>query len=219
MSDDVATVARGPRLRLVQGAIALLIFIVFAFAVARAVVDLPHLTAGTVPEDGYARPYVAHPWLAYLHITPGVLYLLGAPLQLSYRFRSRHYDFHRRLGRVLLSCALLSGVFAIVFGARFAFGGVGESAATLVFGLWFLTCLLLAFRAIRGDDVVQHRRWMIRAFAMGIAVGTIRIWVVVFDSTGLFEFQDSFDVAFWLSFLIHAAVAELWVRTTPHPPG
>jgi hypothetical protein len=49
-------------------------------------------------------------------IGPGILYLLGAPLHLTHRFRSRHYTFHRRLGRVLAGSALLSGVFAIVFG-------------------------------------------------------------------------------------------------------
>ena len=63
---------------------------------------------------------------------PGVIYLLGAPLQLSRRFRTRHYGVHRRLGRVLLGAALLSGVFALVFGVPFAFGGFWQAAATVV---------------------------------------------------------------------------------------
>lgn len=58
-------------------------------------------------------------------------------------------------------------------GARVA--RAGESIATVVFGVWFIASLVLAFRAIRRDDVPQHRRWLIRAFAVG--VGTIRIWV------------------------------------------
>ena len=111
--------------------------------------------------------FVQHPWIAYLHIGPGILYLLGAPLQLSYRFRSRHYTFHRRLGRLLAGSALLSGIFALAFGILFPFGGIIEVTAVVVFGLWFLTCLTLAIRAIRGDDMVHHRRWMIRAFAVG----------------------------------------------------
>ena len=47
---------------------------------------------------------MTQPWLAYLHITPGVLYLLLGILQLTYRFRSRHYLTHRRLGRLLPNC-------------------------------------------------------------------------------------------------------------------
>ena len=59
---------------------AALISIVLAFALVRVVTDWPHILAGTVPDDDFARRYVAHPWLAYLHIAPGVVYLLGAPL-------------------------------------------------------------------------------------------------------------------------------------------
>jgi uncharacterized membrane protein len=208
-----------PGLRVMQCAIVVLILIVIAFAVMRLLVDVPHLLAGTVPEEEYDRRYVRHPWLAYVHIAPGVVYLLGAPLQLAYRIRSRHHTFHRRLGRVLLTAGLISGAFAIGLGYVMPFGGTGEAVASYLFGSWFLASLLLAFRAIRRDDVVNHRRWMIRAFAMGVGVGTIRIWLALFETTGLFEFQDGFDVAFWLAFAIHAAVAELWIRNTPHPVG
>lgn len=218
MSDQPVAQARG-RLRTLQVAVLALIAIVFGFAVHRLVVDVPHITAGTVPDADVDRSYVAQPWLAYLHIVPGIFYMVGAPLQLAYRFRSRHYPVHRRLGRVLLLCGLVSGVFALIFGGRFAFGGVSEAVATVLFGAWFLTCLLLAFRAIRRRDVVQHRRWMIRAFAIGVAVGTIRIWIGLFQATGLLDLRDSFAVAFWLAFGIHAAVAEWWIRATPHPPG
>jgi uncharacterized membrane protein YozB (DUF420 family) len=43
-----------------------------------------------------------------------------------------------------------------------------------------LSCLVLAVRAIRRDDIVHHRRWMIRAFAIGIGIATTRIWLQVF---------------------------------------
>ena len=108
-------------------------------------------------------------------MTPGVLYLLGAPLQLSEHFRTKHYTLHRRMGRVLVTAAMISVILAIVFGLRFPWGGTPEAIATAVFGCWFLTCLLLAVRAIRRGKVSIHRRWMIRTFAVGIAVGTIRI--------------------------------------------
>ena len=104
-----------------------------------------------------------------LHIVPGALYLLLAPLQLAYRFRSRHYTFHRRLGRVLAGAGIVAGVFALIFGGLFSFGGLPEASAAVVFGLWFLACLVLAVRPIRRDDIVHHRRWMIRAFAIGMA--------------------------------------------------
>jgi uncharacterized membrane protein len=214
-----AAIGRRPGRRAAATAIAVLIAIVLTFAIIRVFTDWPHIVGGTVPDDPFAVRYVLHPVLSYAHIVAGTIYLLGAPFQLSYRFRSAHYTIHRRLGRVLLTAGLIAGVFALAFGIPYAFGGSGEAAATAVFGAWFLVCLALAYRAIRSGDMVRHRRWMIRAFMSGLAVGTIRIWVGIFTATGVLDFRSSFALAFWLAFTMHAAVAELWVRRTPPPTG
>jgi uncharacterized membrane protein len=206
------------RLRAVQIAVALLLLIVFYSIGKRLVLDMPHVVAGTMPEEDFDRRYVEQAWLAYLHIVPGMVYLFLAPLQLAYRIRSRHYTFHRRLGRVLATAGMISGVFALIFGGLYSFGGLPEASAAVVFGLWFLTCLVLAVRAIRRDDIVHHRRWMIRAFAIGIGIGTTRIWLFVFELTGLGSFESSFGPAFWISFSLHVAVGELWLRAFPNPP-
>jgi uncharacterized membrane protein len=186
----------------------------------RIATDAPFLITGTDPEpEDFEARYVAHPWLAYLHMTPGVLYLLGAPLQLSERFRTKHYTLHRRLGRVLVTAALFSGILALVFGLRFPWGGKPEAVATAVFGTWFLACLLLAFRAIRRGKVAIHRRWMIRAFAAGVGVGTIRIWIGLLFGSGLLDFHDTFGAAFWLGLSLNVLVGEWWIRTTPDKTG
>ena len=78
---------------------------------------------------------------------------------------------------------------------------------------------VLVEHAIRRGDVVNHRRWMIRAFAAGVAVGTIRIWIGLFLASGLLDFHDSFAAAFWIAFSLHVLVGEWWVRTTPPKDG
>jgi uncharacterized membrane protein len=216
MSGQVALGTK--RLRLVQIAAGLLLAIIVWSVVKRLVIDLPHVADGTQPEDVFDRRYVAQHWLAYLHIGAGVVYLFLAPLQLAYRIRSRHYSFHRRLGRLLVGAGMVSGIFALIFGGLFSFGGLPEALATFVFGAWFLLCLVLAVRAIRRDDIVHHRRWMIRAFAIGIGIGTIRIWLAILQGSGLMDFASSFGPAFWISFSLHAAAAELWLRAFPDPP-
>ena len=88
MSDHLALGTK--RLRAVQTTAVLLIAIVIGFFVKRLIIDIPHVAAGTRPSEVYDPRYVAEPWLAYVHLVPGVLYFLLAPLQLCYRFRSRH---------------------------------------------------------------------------------------------------------------------------------
>jgi uncharacterized membrane protein len=197
-----------------------LILIALVAAAVRIATDWPNVAAGTIPpEDSFDHRYALHPVLAYVHILPGVVYLVGAPLQLSRRFRKRHMTLHRRMGRVVLAAGITAGVFAIVFGTLFAFGGLFEASATVVFGAYFVTALVVAFVAIRGRDVTRHRQWMIRAFAIGLAIGTIRIWIGVFQVFGLLSFKNSFGVAFWLSFVLHALVAEAYLAKRPHARG
>ncbi|HEY3893735.1 MAG TPA: DUF2306 domain-containing protein [Pseudonocardiaceae bacterium] len=219
-SGSGAATSDRPRIVAVLATMGVLILIVLVFAVMRVIVDGPNITAGTVPPEGSLdRNYALHPVLAYAHILPGVLYLVGAPFQLSRGFRARHLAWHRRMGRVVLPAGVVAGVFAFVFGMLFPFGGVVEASATAVFAVYFVTALIIAFLAVKNGDITRHRRWMIRAFAIGLAVGTIRIWIGVFQALGLLSFQDSFGVAFWLSFVLHALVAEVYLRKRPSARG
>lgn len=198
--------------------VGLLVVTVLAFAGIRVATDLPNVLAGRLPEpDSFERRYAQYPWLAYAHVTPGVAYLVLAPIQLWRGFRVRHYRWHRRIGRVALISGLLSGAFGIVFGAFLSFGGPLQAAAAVIFGAWFVLTLAVAYRSIRGGDIRRHRRWMIRAFAIGLAVGTIRIWIGAFEGLGLLSFRDAIAVAFWISFTLHALAAEAWLRWRPWP--
>ncbi len=185
------------------------VLVVLAFTVRRMLIDFPQLGASVAPSAEDAE-YVAHRVLAYAHIVPGVLYFVGGVLQLSARIRRSHITLHRRLGRVVLVSGLVSGIFAIVFGVQYAYGGSWEAAATVCFGVWFEACLVAAFVSIRRGQVLAHRRWMIRAFATASAVGTIRILVAVLMVP--VGFVASFALAFWLAFALHTAVAELFIR-------
>src|SRR5215210_7824730 len=185
--------------RAVQITLSLIIAIVLASFIKRLLMDLPHLAAGTLPADDFDRRYVTQPWLAYLHITPGVLYLLLAVLQLTYRFRSRHYVIHRRLGRIAAGAAMTSGIFALIFGGLFSFGGPPEASASVVFSLWLLVSVVLAVRAIRRG-------------------GIVRIWIGLFEGLGLLDFQSALGPAFWIGFSLHALAAELWLQAFPNPP-
>lgn len=84
--------------------------ITLVFFALRLSSDVPELLSGTVPDDPFDRRYVEHPALAYLHIVPGIVFVLGAPVQLALRIRGRHYALHRRLARFLVGAGETSGV-------------------------------------------------------------------------------------------------------------
>lgn len=193
-----------------------LITVVLVFAAIRVTIDSQNIANGVIPEEGeFDRRYAQYPILAYAHILPGVVYLILTPFQVSRRFRNRHLDLHRKMGRFLVPIGILSGVMGVLFGFFFSFGGFVEASAAVVFGTWFVIALALAYSYIRAGDTVRHRRWMIRAFAIGLGVGTIRIWVGLFQGFGLLDEGTSFGVAFWLSWTLHVIAAEIWLWRRP----
>lgn len=206
------------RTGLAVAVIGLLGLTILVFVLLRVGEDAPNLASGTVPPEGeFGRRYALHPWIAYLHIIPGLVYLLGGPVQLTARIRDRHRGFHRGLGRwVVLPAGLITGVFAIVVGIVMPFGGLVEASASVVFGSWFLAALLTAWAAVRRGDVIRHRRWMIRAYAVGLAVGLIRIVVGVGEAAGI-GIDRSFGAAFWIAFVTMAVAAEWWLATDRRP--
>lgn len=103
-----------------------------------------------------------------------------------------------------MPAGLVAGAGSVVIGVWFPYGGAIEGSAAIVFGLYFMVALIVAFRAIRIRDVAEHRRWMIRAFAVALGVATIRVWVGLFQLAGLMSIPDNtgtewFGVAFWLA--------------------
>jgi ABC-type transporter Mla maintaining outer membrane lipid asymmetry permease subunit MlaE len=83
-----------------------------------------------------------------------------------------------------------------------AIGGLNETAATTLFAIVFLICLIKAYLHIRRKEVMRHREWMIRAFGVGLGVATTRPIVGMFFAFRKLTPHEFFGIAFWLGFTI-----------------
>jgi uncharacterized membrane protein len=164
-------------------------------------------------DAGFAR----HPLLTMAHIVPGLLFVVLGPLQFVKTLRMRRPALHRWMGRLLLTSGIVIGLTALVMSPQMAIGGANETAATMLFATLFLFALGRAFVAIRHGKIEVHREWMIRAFAIGLAVAFVRPIVGVFFATRRITHltpHDFFGMAFWLGFTIQAIAAEIWINYT-----
>src|SRR6202163_2415160 len=171
--------------------------------------------------EGKASPAVAldagfarHVALTLVHILPGGLFLVLAPLQFMPSLRQRHLQLHRWMGRILMVCGLIIGISALVMSYTMNIGGPNETAATTLFAIVFLYCLIKAYRHIRRKEVARHREWMIRAFGAGLGVPTTRPIVGMFFAFRRLTPHEFFGIAFWLGFTITFLAAEAWIDHT-----
>ena len=102
---------------------------------------------------------------------------------------------------------------------------LGFVILTLPTGLFFTrlavapamaTCLVLGFLAIRRRDIVSHRAWMIRAYALGLGAGT-QIFTEAFGQGIFGEHVVAGDLEKAAAWVLNLAVAEWAIRRTRMP--
>ena len=172
-----------------------------------------------VEEDtiaGSAR-YNAVPYVTLLHVVPGMVFLLLAPVQLVPRFRSRRAGIHRRMGYLLLALAVPFAATGFYLSIRDPFFGVVGASASGLAAMWFVYSGVRAYLAIRRRDLDAHRAWMLRALAMAYAIAIIRaIYVVVLVVWPLRPAVVG-GPTFWIGFVVSALAAEWWIWRTAKP--
>jgi hypothetical protein len=212
------TVDRGVmRMRkVIWTAVVLLVVIGIAAASRRTLVLLVPSTASTrVPAAANLdKHFSGHKTLTLVHIIPGALFLLLAPLQFAGTIRAKQLWWHRWSGRILVVLGLVIGISALMMSYTASIGGANETAATTLFAILFLAFLGKAFWHIRRREICQHREWMIRGFGTALGIATTRPIVGAFFAAGRLSPQEFFGIAFWLGFSLTLMGAEAWIHYT-----
>src|SRR6266516_7825175 len=132
------------------GVIVLAVIGVAAVTRRTLVLVWPDVFAGKAsPAAALDAGFAKHLVLTLIHILPGGLFLVLAPLQFVPGIRQKHLQVHRWMGRVLMVCGLIIGISALVMSYTMNIGGPNETAATTLFAIVFLICLTKAYLYIR----------------------------------------------------------------------
>ncbi|CAK4834532.1 unnamed protein product [Aphanomyces euteiches] len=150
------------------------LLVLSAVPIAAGAFRLTELASGAEITPANAR-FFASPLPVVVHIMSASVYAILGAFQFAIGFRRRKPGWHRAAGRLLVLCGLLlgfSGLWMTLFYPRP--DGTGELlyALRLLFGSAMVVSILLGFATIRRGDVIRHRAWMIRGYAIGLGAGT-----------------------------------------------
>ena len=167
-------------------------------------------------QEPYNPGFLRFPTIVALHVVLGGVYLALAPFQFVGRIRSQHLGYHRRAGRLLVAVGLVAGVTGLFMGLVIPFSGWGERVIIGLFGSLFLFALVKGFLHARAGRVALHREWMIRAFAIGLSIATMRlIFVPALMIASTHAQITALSVSsFAAAFILNTTVAELWIHAT-----
>ncbi|MEM7359915.1 MAG: DUF2306 domain-containing protein [Pseudomonadota bacterium] len=195
-----------------------LIVLLIAFAAARTIDILtgtPGVELDYGPPMAFTDRYFDHPVLSIIHMVTGILFLVMAPLQFWPKFRAKNRTFHRWSGRVLVIAGLIAGVTGIMSGVMLpGFGGFSTLLGSWFFGVLFIICFLRSFWLAFNRQINLHREWIIRAFAIGLGVGTQRVLIIIVMPMDVATFEVMFAPLFWMGTAINMLIAECWINIT-----
>jgi hypothetical protein len=216
-----------PSARAIYGAIVFLTVIGIVIVVLRASKLAPFLFLGrradpwSQAKTAFAQAdmiFGRFPVLSMVHIFVALVFILTGPFQVIRPLRANYPSLQRRTSRIFFVSGFIMGVTAVVMSFVMpSIGGVNQAAATVLFGAFFLFALCRAVVNDRSGKSVLRREWLIRAYAIALAVASIRLVVGIFFATsrlsGLTP-DEFFGIAFWIGFVIHLILAEAWIDRT-----
>jgi uncharacterized membrane protein len=160
------------------------------------------------PGDTHFSRYIQ---LLRVHIAGGIGALTAGPWQFSQRLRTRNLSLHRWMGRFYL----LEVAVGSIAGFGMAVVSLEGLPTHLGFGtlavLWFATGLQ-AYRMVRSGNIVAHRQWMIRNFALTLAAVTLRQYMPLMLFALHWPFARAYITVSWLCWVPNLLVAEWMVR-------
>jgi uncharacterized membrane protein len=159
----------------------------------------------------YRLQVIADRHLLIPHTLCGVIALLSGPIQFSSRFRRRHLKFHRVLGRIYV----VSVFIGAATGVALATGRPGFPGTSMQAAAW-IVCTTAAFLTARNRQILQHRQWMVRSYAVTftfVSSRVLNLWPRYWSHLG-----DTFAavgvIAFTLASLLIVDLALNWRELT-----
>jgi uncharacterized membrane protein len=118
----------------------------------------------------YRLQVIADRHLLIPHTLCGIIALVAGPIQFSSRLRQRHLKFHRILGRTYV----ISVFIGAATGVALATGRPGFPGTSMQAAAW-VVCTTAAFLTARNRQILQHRQWMARSYAVTFTFVSSRV--------------------------------------------
>jgi Predicted membrane protein (DUF2306) len=155
----------------------------------------------------FAKPIYQYSF--YIHIFAGMFCILAALVQFSRYILKKKRAIHVWSGRIYVFVVLFLGAPTGLYMSFFAKGSFWERILFLFMAItWFYTTLR-GLQTILQKNVLAHRFWMLRSYAMSMTAVTFRIYHLIFYYAGWGNL-DNYELSLWISVLGNMFVAE-WI--------
>jgi Predicted membrane protein (DUF2306) len=145
----------------------------------------------------------------YIHITAGAVCIITALIQFSRYLLKKSKAIHRFSGKIYVFVVLFLGAPTGLYMSFFAKGSFWERALFMFMAGWWFVTTLNGLTAIHKKNVLAHKVWMMRSYAMAMTAVTFRVYHIVFYLLD-WGHLENYELSLWLSVIGNMLFAE-WV--------
>jgi len=167
-----------------------------------------YLLPRAVIPPGIGDNPMARPWL-FVHAGFAATALLAGPTQFLPRLRLTRPQVHRWLGRIYVFACLSGGAAGLALASGTTAGPIAVAGFGLLAVIW-LGCTAQGWRLAIARRFDEHRRWMIRSFALTLAAVTLRIYMPL-AAIGHLPPLESYRAIAFLCWVPNLLAAELYL--------
>jgi uncharacterized membrane protein len=146
-----------------------------------------------------------------MHVFSSLFVLAAGFTQFSKHLRDIRPNLHRWMGKIYVLITLLfAGPSDLILGI-YANGGISSKIGFCLLAVLWVTFTWLAFIKIRQGDVLSHREWMLRSFALALSAITLRAWKYMIVFTIHPKPMDVYRVVAWLGWTLNLVLVEIFI--------
>ena len=116
---------------------------------------------------------------------------------------------HNWSGRIYVSVVLFLGAPTGLYMSFFAKGSIWERTLFMFMAVFWFFTTLKGLQTILKKNVLAHKIWMIRSYAMAMTAVTFRLYHIVFFLMG-WDHLKNYELSLWISVLGNMLIAE-WI--------
>lgn len=148
----------------------------------------------------------------YIHIFAGMVCIAAALLQFSSWILKKRKAIHVWGGRIYVMIVLLLGAPTGMYMSFFAKGGWAERGLFMFMAASWFVFTAKGLMTILQKNVLAHKAWMIRSYAMTLTAVTFRVYYIILYLMDV-ELTANYEVSLWMSVAGNLLLAEAFIYT------
>jgi len=156
------------------------------------------------------------PWKIafYTHVFSIIFALLAGFTQFSNHLLQKHKPLHRVMGKIYVYDILFVNFPAAMIMAVYANGLLPTKTAFVILDCLWFWFTLKAITSIKNRNIIAHKQFMIRSYALTLSAVTLRTWKIIISSFVLIDPLNLYMIDAWMGFVPNLLLAEWLIRTS-----